>query len=59
MRNPHRFDPLVLLTALLMQPKRKPAPPTPEQIARREQDAERTRWNADVQARKAAKKGLK
>jgi hypothetical protein len=58
MRN-YDVDPLVLLTALLMQPKRKPAPPTPEQIARRQQEDERARWNDEVVARKAAKKGSK
>lgn len=53
------IDPLTLIVAALMTPKRKASLPTPEQIDRRKKEAERAFWNAQVKARKAAKKGLK
>lgn len=51
-------DPVALMMALLSlsKSKRKPRPLTPEQLAQRAAEAERDEWNAQVAARKAAKK---
>lgn len=51
---------LGMAMATIMAAKRyKPAPPTPEQVERLRMRDERNCWNAEVEARKAAKRKSK